>query len=1095
MKSYTDLLNEVDYSFKGYTPSIESLAFINFIKEVNKGSNDSNKSPLAHLNLIDTIFSKTKKNAVCCHRGFAKALALDTKILTPDGYTTMKDIQVGDIVYDREGKETIVTNKSEIFTNQCYEITVSFNHFRFKFIANEDHLHIVTKDNKGNNEDVLTTKEIYEFFNQISYKRHRLFIPKLSKDPRYLLRKNYKHKELYASITNIVKLDYEVKTQCISVSSETKSYLIENLYITHNTSLLGEYLVLYIACFNTLPNFGRVNVAMYVANSMEKGVKDLRNNIEARYSNSEFLQKMIPNKKIRITGSTDKYDNIPLSNNDMNDLNSSGIKFTDVRLEFVNIKNIPFVVRGFGITKGVRGFKEYAERPTLCHKIGTIVTTDLGTHKVEDYYKKGDYRYEFGCEVKLFGLTDSEIVTKEHRYMVMSLIKTNKKEYLPNGKTKTSCSYERIDNRWVEAKDLCYKKLLGKQQYRTDYIAKPINYIEKDIESILFKKNSISKRDSSGRIINNNIIEYKDKYKRMYNEEFWFIYGLYLSDGSSTQTRISFCMNKYKPHIYDRLKECCDKLGYKLRISKEFDNHFVCEICNSVLARFLSSNHISNSVKDIPNWILDIKIDYQKQLLLGYISGDGYIDYKNNQIRINSINKDVIDKLGIICERLNLPYHIRITRSKEPYTTFFNGYTYISRQQWEIRLSQNVREVLGYNIDSVISTEVFIENGWLYRKVKSSSNRLEKDLFIPIQTPNHTYTTQFGLSHNCILDDILTDEDARSDIILEKVEDTIYKSIQYALHPTKQKIIYIGTPFNSRDPLYKAIESGSWKVNLFPVCEKFPCTKEEFKGSWEDRFPYEYVKEMYEDSKKNGKLDSFNQEIMLRVVSEEDLLIKRDQLQILDSKHLIEPRPDIYNYYITTDFASSEKTSADYRVISVWAYTHNKDFILVDGYISQDPVSDMINNLFRLVQKYNPMEVGIEVTGQQGGFVSWIRDQQVSKNVYFNINEVRPTSDKFGRFVLFSPNFHAKKMFVSKFMEDTEYFRELEDELFKTTKKGFKSKHDDVLDTISMLQYLELFAPSQQEYIEEKPDIIIDSFDRMIINEEKNDIIRNNVIF
>ncbi|HEG8181457.1 TPA: hypothetical protein SFZ80_001737, partial [Campylobacter coli] len=176
-------------------------------------------------------------------------------------------------------------------------------------------------------------------------------------------------------------------------------------------------------------------------------------------------------------------------------------------------------------------------------------------------------------------------------------------------------------------------------------------------------------------------------------------------------------------------------------------------------------------------------------------------------------------------------------------------------------------------------------------------------------------------------------------------------------------------------------------------------------------------------------------------------------------------------------------------------YTHNKDFILVDGYISQDPVSDMINNLFRLVQKYNPMEVGIEVTGQQGGFVSWIRDQQVSKNVYFNINEVRPTSDKFGRFVLFSPNFHAKKMFVSKFMEDTEYFRELEDELFKTTKKGFKSKHDDVLDTISMLQYLELFAPSQQEYIEEKPDIIIDSFDRMIINEEKNDIIRNNVIF
>lgn len=34
-----------------------------------------------------------------------------------------------------------------------------------------------------------------------------------------------------------------------------------------------------------------------------------------------------------------------------------------------------------------------------------------------------------------------------------------------------------------------------------------------------------------------------------------------------------------------------------------------------------------------------------------------------------------------------------------------------------------------------------------------------------------------------------------------------------------------------------------------------------------------------------------------------------------------------------------------------------------------------IDELFRLVQEYRPQEVGIETTGQQGGFISWIQNE------------------------------------------------------------------------------------------------------------------------
>lgn len=52
-----------------------------------------------------------------------KGLPLDTKIPTPTGWTTMGDIQVGDVVYDMNGKKTKVTGKSHVKFLPCYKIT------------------------------------------------------------------------------------------------------------------------------------------------------------------------------------------------------------------------------------------------------------------------------------------------------------------------------------------------------------------------------------------------------------------------------------------------------------------------------------------------------------------------------------------------------------------------------------------------------------------------------------------------------------------------------------------------------------------------------------------------------------------------------------------------------------------------------------------------------------------------------------------------------------------------------------------------------------------------------------------------------------
>ncbi len=54
-----------------------------------------------------------------------KGLALDTPIPTPYGWTTMGELQVGDTVFDMDGKPCRVTVKSDVKNLPCYEVTAS----------------------------------------------------------------------------------------------------------------------------------------------------------------------------------------------------------------------------------------------------------------------------------------------------------------------------------------------------------------------------------------------------------------------------------------------------------------------------------------------------------------------------------------------------------------------------------------------------------------------------------------------------------------------------------------------------------------------------------------------------------------------------------------------------------------------------------------------------------------------------------------------------------------------------------------------------------------------------------------------------------
>lgn len=320
----------------------------------------------------------------------------------------------------------------------------------------------------------------------------------------------------------------------------------------------------------------------------------------------------------------------------------------------------------------------------------------------------------------------------------------------------------------------------------------------------------------------------------------------------------------------------------------------------------------------------------------------------------------------------------------------------------------------------------------------------------------------------CVLDDLVSDDDSKSQASMIAIKDTVYKGVNHALDPTRRKVIFNGTPFNKDDILIEAVESGAWDVNVWPVCERFPCERDEFRGAWEDRFSFDYVQAQYEMAIKTGKLSAFMQELMLRITSEEERLVQDDEIKWYNRMNLLVNR-GTYNFYITTDFATSAKQTADFSVISVWAYNANGDWFWVDGVSERQTMDKTVDDLFRLVQFYKPQRVGIEITGQQGGFIPWLQNEMQNRNIWFNFATsnpksntpgIRPTVDKLSRFNVVVPWFKMGKVYWPKEMERTIIMGQFIGQIRLATVSGIKGK-DDCLDTVSMLQYMNPWKPSE----------------------------------
>lgn len=762
------------------------------------------------------------------------------------------------------------------------------------------------------------------------------------------------------------------------------------------TTVMGEYLFLYIATYGEVPGFGKLDLALYVSDSIENGIKNMRKNLEFRWENSEFLKQYVPR-----------------------------IHFTDIRWEFENADGKLFIVKGYG-----------AKALSLDSELFTLDgRTTIGECQVGDRI--------FGADGKLTTIVaKSEIF---HKPMYRIILNDGRSVEVSEDHLNPVVINTNPNNtvRWEECV-LTTKELLQQPLLHT-------------------KKGNLHHRGTTSKSLvfvkNIEPLEYPEAILEIDP----YTLGAVIGDGRIRKDCGSVELTVHK----DELSHYHAHIPYVFgKIYVDTRSNAVTQSIRGLGKRLMAMElNVRGEHKFIPFEYFQGSIEQRLALLQGLMDTDGTVSEKG-RISFTSSSHQLCDDLACLVRSLggtagSIKKHIGVGAYRVEIWMTMNPFR-LPRKA--VRFIPKVKHVAVTSIVPIADAP---------------------SQCIAVDNEEHQFVTQcYFRTHNtgvrgakemgkrpqlAVLDDLISDEDARSDTVIKAVEDTVYKAVNYALHPTKNMIIWSGTPFNARDPLYKAVESGAWAVNVFPVCEHFPCEKKDFKGSWPDRFTYEYVKEQYDKSILLGKVDTFNQELMLRIMSDEDRMILDSDIGWYKLDAVIKNKAK-FNFYITTDFATSIKQSADYSVISVWAYNNAGDWLWVDGVCKRQLMDKNVDDLFRLAQMYKPQQVGVEVTGQQGGFVTWIQNQMLERNIYFPLASdgndskpgIRPNTNKLVRFNTVVPWFKSRKMFFPLERKNEPPMQECITELSLASVSGFKSKHDDFIDTISMLSSLNPWKPSEE---------------------------------
>jgi predicted phage terminase large subunit-like protein len=290
-----------------------------------------------------------------------------------------------------------------------------------------------------------------------------------------------------------------------------------------------------------------------------------------------------------------------------------------------------------------------------------------------------------------------------------------------------------------------------------------------------------------------------------------------------------------------------------------------------------------------------------------------------------------------------------------------------------------------------------------------------------------------------VADDLVNSENSATRYQSEKVIDWWKKSLSL-LEPNGTMLV-IGTRWTYYELYSYLLDELGGKINSY------------IRGAYNEDgsfyFPERYNEEKLKELKELHGSYLFSSFYLNSPVDKDSALIKKSDIKYYQG------RPEGLNVFSACDPAFSQQSSADHSAIVTVGVDEESNWYVLEVRRGRWTVSELIDNLFSVYNRFAPIGMSIEVVGQSQGILSPILKEEETRGQYLPLTEIkaRPPLEKETRIrAELQPRFEGGKVFIKKNME------ELETELLQFP----NSKYDDVIDCLADIATLEFPAESSQ---------------------------------
>lgn len=294
-----------------------------------------------------------------------------------------------------------------------------------------------------------------------------------------------------------------------------------------------------------------------------------------------------------------------------------------------------------------------------------------------------------------------------------------------------------------------------------------------------------------------------------------------------------------------------------------------------------------------------------------------------------------------------------------------------------------------------------------------------------------------------VCDDIQDLDDVTSEAVCESDWRWFMSDIYFLGH--ESRIFMIGNNLGERSIIERMIaDADVWGFETERVPKMAQDEAGEWHSAWPARYSLESILAQKEAFARKGMADVWYREMLCQARSPEQQRFRREMFRYYDARTL---RRDELSVYMTVDLASSKADGADYSTCVVMGVTPEGMWQVLDCWYGRVTPVEHMDEIFRLVQKWRPISVGIEKVQYQAAMLAFLQKEMPRRNIFFNVVPLIAGAKKEQRIDVLQPRFAVGSVW---FPVGAAWLQEMEGELlaFPT------GQHDDLIDALAYAEQI-----------------------------------------